>query len=500
MTPQRNRLDLRLRAQVEKRRFPAIKISTILRLTTSLVVMLCVLTLSINSSTMQDTAQASQKRSKKPNILLIMTDDQDANSIRHMPAVRRYLKQRGTTFPNFSYVDPLCCPSRASILTGMYPHNHGVHENRWPNGGFREFKREGNERKIFPIPLRRSGYTTAFFGKYMNQFNPGKEGKPRGWEQFDISVGRKSSAFNINGRFVNRKQFETTDRGTAHYAERFIRKNAPKKKPVFMFASFYAPHSPYKPFESRYKKKFRRVGVPRPPSFNEEDVSDKPSYVRANKRMTKKKIRSLNRDYRNRLRQLMTINGFVKRAVKEFARAGELNNTYIIFVSDNGYMMGEHRLMYKRHAYTESSSFPLIVRGPGVASDKVDERVIANIDLAPTLLDIANARQPRHIDGASFLPLLGRDTSSVPWREALLLEDYSKGREVKIVDSYKAIRTEDQLYTEYSTGEKELYDLAEDPYQLENIAGQRPEPEAELSAKIAALKNCAGEGCRVAEN
>lgn len=232
------------------------------------------------------------------------------------------------------------------------------------------------------------------------------------------------------------------------------------------------------------------------PSINEHDVRDKPRYVRSKAPLTPEELKAIRLDYRERVRSLLAVDEMVRDLVIKLKNAGELDNTYIFFWSDNGYLHGEHRLTKKRLPYEESIRFPLIVRGPGVPAGQTRSALLGNHDFAPTFADIGGASVPAFVDGTSFAPLLYSSTG--PSRKAVLSESADSPNDNK--PAWKLARTRHYTYVEYETGERELYDLREDPHQLVNLAGKRPEVEAELAERLAALRKCAGNTCKVAES
>jgi arylsulfatase A-like enzyme len=253
--------------------------------------------------------------------------------------------------------------------------------------------------------------------------------------------------------------------------------------------------------------------VPRTPAFNEEDVSDKPRYVRESRRLGTKQIRQLDAHYRNRIRTLQAVDDMVADLVQTLRATGTFDNTYIFFTSDNGYLLGEHRRAEKGLPYEEAIRVPLLVRGPGVPA-RVEPRLASNIDLAPTIAALAGLEVPGFVDGRSLVPLL-RNEASPPWRDAVAIERASRN-EVEAADEvnaalkdigtkpfnppFRGLRTMDRVYIEYpNSSEQELYDLAADPAQLQNLAGDPDHANEldDLQAWSEALRSCAGASCRV---
>ena len=419
----------------------------------------------------------------RPNIILILTDDLDfrAGSISHMPNLQRFLVDRGTTFGNAFVTDALCCPSRATILRGQYPHNHGVLTNSPPLGGEERFTELGLEDSTVATWLDSEGYSTVMLGKYLNNFVPPV---PPGW-----------------GLWYGRGSVPIGDYETDFYsftAANFIRTAKVEKRPFFMWLGTAAPHRNVEP-PPRYADAFPNIQAPRPPSFNEEDVSDKPRWLRQKPPLGESEIARIDEQYRTRLRTMLAVDDLIGNVVEALRKSGELDNTYIFFTSDNGFVMGEHRRPQgKWSAYEEAMRVPLLVRGPGVPEGKTLPHMVLNNDFAPTFATLGGASVPSFVDGRSFVPLLG-STSPAPsdWRRAFLEE----GRASKTGrPAFKAIRTTDHLWVEYADGERELYDLKEDPYELESKVDTAPEDlMQDLAGRLDELRDCSTEGCRQAE-
>jgi N-acetylglucosamine-6-sulfatase len=391
---------------------------------------------------------------------------------------------------------PLCCPSRATILTGLYAHNHNVISNRFPDGGFEKFRSEGHEENTIAVGLQEAGYQTAFFGKYLNEY-PGDEPTyiPPGWDEWYGRVDENKLydyQINENGQVVSYES-DTEDYYTdvlSRQAIDFIGGGAEDSRPFFMYVAPTAPHDPAIPAE-RHKGAFASEEAPRPPSFDEEDVSDKPYVVSSLKRISEEEASAIDDYYRKRLESMLAVDEMVDSLIRELEAAGKLDNTYIFFTSENGWEQGEHRLQKgKARPYEESVQVPLFVRGPGVAPGSTVEKLTLNTDFAPTVADLASTEFPA--DGRSLALLLrGEDA---PWRSVVLLEKLGKG-------AYEVVRTETHKYVEYDNGKKELYDLEADPYELESLHESATSSLLEdLKKKLDALKNCSKKGCQEAED
>jgi arylsulfatase A-like enzyme len=431
-------------------------------------------------------------------------------------------------------------------LRGQYAHSHGVLSNAGDNGGFPAFYRLGNEDSTVATWLQDAGYRTALIGKYLNRYPKGAKQNhmPPGWDEWSAFTASdedeggsyySSYALNEDGTIVRYGQ-QPSDYSTdvlAVKATNFVDRMAAAGDPFFLYLAPYAPHGPSTP-ASRHTETFAEARAPRVLSFDEADVSDKPAWVQALPALSDDEIALIDDRYQRRLRSLLAVDEMVASLVGSLDAAGVLDNTYIVFTSDNGYHLGEHGLpLGKQSPYEESIHVPLIVRGPGVADGAVVDSIALNIDLAPTFAELANVSPPDFVDGRSLVPLLGGDPPA-EWRHGFLVEHYDRTRPdqwggpgsaslgathddrgtlvreegdtiagVTPIDSppYLALRTERYLYVEYANGERELYDMQTDPHQLQNLAATAdPELVAELAANLDHLRLCTGAECRIAED
>jgi N-acetylglucosamine-6-sulfatase len=434
----------------------------------------------------------------RPNIIFILTDDLDSASVQKMPQITSLLADQGTSFDDAFVSHSLCCPSRSTILTGLYDHNHNVLSNKPPDGGFEKFLSEGHEEDTIGVGLQGAGYQTAFFGKYLNGYPVGDPTHvPPGWDEWYGKLdGQKlyNYGINENGEEVSYGS-ETEDFFTdvlAGQTTDFIERAAPDSRPFFMYVAPTAPHGPATPAE-RHKGAFSEEEPYRPPSFDEKDVSDKPSQIRDTEPISEEDASKIDDRYRQRLESMLAVDDMVGSLIQELETAGELDNTFIFFTSDNGFEQGEHRLQKgKNQAYEESSHVPLLVRGPGVPAGVKTEKLAVNTDFAPTFADLAGAEF--RADGRSLVPALA-ENQDPSWRTSVLLE------RLPTQSGYRAVRTETHKYVEYNNGDKELYDLRADPYELDDIYDSAdPALLEDLKARLEALKNCSEEGCREAED
>lgn len=435
----------------------------------------------------------------RPNFVVIMTDDQTVESLRVMPNVERLLSERGVTFTNSVVSYPLCCPSRASFLTGQYAHNHGVLGNEPPDGGYSAFRAPLT---TLPAALRDAGYTTVHIGKYLNGYGLARRREvPAGWSDWHGLVDYSTYQYfdftlNDNGRLRRPRGYQThvlTDRATSA-----IRREADEDEPFFLELAFAAPHHELerrRPLSARRDRgAFATEPLPMPASFAEADVTDKPAPVAGDPPLDSAEIDAITRRYRAAITSLLAVDRSVARVVRALRANDELDDTVIVFTSDNGYFYGEHRVASgKVFPYEPSIRVPLVVRGPGVRAGATADALVANVDLAPTILELACARPLRPMDGRSLTGNLGHPRRPGSDR-AVLLEAFGAARS----GPYQGVRTERYVYIEYANGGREVYDLVADPDQLQNRHGQ-PETravEARLADRLAELRGCAGAGCR----
>jgi N-acetylglucosamine-6-sulfatase len=381
----------------------------------------------------------------RPNILLIVTDDQRFDTMEFMPRTKARVFDEGVTFTNAFVTTPLCCPSRASIYTGMYAGNHKVHENLDPL-----------TTPTFAQRLDASNYYTGLVGtKYLNSW-PDFRQRP----EFDYwAVG--GDAFD-NQMFVNGATVQTNDYITytyRDYAARFLEQAAEQSDPFMLMLPFFAPHLPAIPAPGD-ENLHLDLPAHRPPNFGEADMADKPASISALPSLTSGQIDKIDAA---RIGQIQTLNA-VDIAVDDLLTMlddlGTLDNTMVMFLSDNGYFWGEHRLSAKRYAYEESIRVPFGIRYPArIPAGTINDQFVANIDIAATIYDLTGVATPTQLDGRSLLPLL---EGTNEWRDDLLFEGWG-------APSYNAVRTARYKYIEGDNDERELYDLLLDPYELDNV-------------------------------
>ena len=454
---------------------------------------------------------AAQTASARPNIVFILTDDMRKDDLRYMPKTRSLLGRRGMSFENAFVSNPLCAPSRATIMSGQYSHGNGVWSNSENDssttdiGGWQAYRANGNERDNVATRLQGAGYRTGLFGKYMNRY-ANTRSKPRGWDRwFAASTTGVSRYFNYN---VNdngtRKHYGKKDRDyitdvLSRNTNSFIKKNARKSQPFFAYVAPLAPHAPATP-APRDAHTYDGLKAPRSPSFNEKDVSDKPPWVDKLPRLSSGEIAAINTRHERRAESLRAVDDLVQGVVDTLAAAGEARHTYIFFTSDNGWHHGEHRIQKEKwRPYEEDISVPLLVRGPRVKAGSTTRRMALNTDYLPTFMDIADTRTPSYADGRSLKPVLHGGAKG--WRNAVLLEaaaHYSP--------SFGGVRTAkiggapERKYVEYPRKARELYDLGVDPHERNNYYTPSSSVADSLAARLRKLEDCAGAACVAAEN
>jgi arylsulfatase A-like enzyme len=443
------------------------------------------------------------------NVIVVMTDDQTVADTETMPATRRLIEDQGASFEDSVVSFPLCCPARATYLTGRYAHNHGVLSNNPDyDGGYGRLR----NKHTLAVWMQEAGYKTAQIGRYLNFYgvlDPTEV--PAGWDEWAVPPGPSTYLMydyelNQNGELVSYGS-EPQDYQTDVYAglsTQFVRDQAGQDRPFFLSITPLAPHDENdeavpsrldgpRP-APRHRGALADANPPRTPAFDEPDVSDKPESVAKLPRLSAKGRREAEGSYRRRARSLLAVDDLVRDLVRTLRETDQLDDTYLILTSDNGYLLGEHRLKGKIVPYEESIRVPLLVRGPGVESGTAITGMAANIDLAPTILDLAGAER-RRSDGIS-LALALRGRRPLP-RRAILLENLDRSRVPK-QRLYEGVRTPRWSYLEFDNGETELYDLAEDPAQLENLAEdpRARSTRARLASTLDRLRDCRGASCR----
>ena len=421
----------------------------------------------------------------RPNVVFIVTDDQRWDTLWAMPTVQSELVGKGMNFSNGFVVNASCCPSRTSMLTGEYSHSTGVYTNNDDTfGGFPAF----NDESTLATWLDDAGYETALFGKYLNRYSDPSY-VPPGWDHWTAQMGGPYYGYRLTDGLGGTTEYgsDEGDYATdvlADRADQFIRDVEPGD-PLFLWFAPPAPHWPADP-APRHIGTFADLEEWRPPSYNERDVSDKPRYIQRLSRLNWLERSELDGLRVLQYQTLLSADEAVGQLLAALEDSGRLNNTIVIYVSDNGLHWGEHRWnALKRLPYEESIRIPYVVRYDPVTagSATVEERLVANIDLAPTVAELAGLEAPG-AEGESLVPLL--DQSASEWRGDFLVEHMGTNKP----PSYCAVRSEGALYVRYADGAQEYYRLAVDPYEERNVAGRE-----RFGLDVRAMKDRAKELC-----
>lgn len=442
-----------------------------------------------------------------PNILFVLADDLDAAEVEYMPNVKSLIADQGVSFSNYFVNISLCCPSRASILRGQYAHNTGVFTNNKADGSFIYFHLHGLEKSTFATWLQEKGYLTAFMGKYLNGYprQAPKNYVPPGWDEWHSPIN-DSGYVGYNYTLVENGSLVSYGKRPEDYsadvytdkARQFLNQAAKDRRAFLAYVSYFAPHQPAIA-APRHSNLFRDKQAPRTASYNEADVEDKPGYIRNLPLLDQAEQTKIDRLYQRRLRSLQAVDEGVVSLINTLKANNQLDNTYIVFSSDNGFRLGQHRMPSgKETAYEEDIHLPLYIRGPGINAGKVVDQIVSNVDLAPTFTELAGAKLPNFVDGRSLVDLMNSEVIS-PWREVVLLE-HRRDEPKALIPSYAGLRTKKCTYVQYGNGEQELYNIPQDPQQLENLISRVPRSTVkQYSQRLAKLRKCKQDKCRQLE-
>jgi arylsulfatase A-like enzyme len=488
--------------------------------------------------------EESRAASSKPNIIMFTTDDQTVRDMSVMPKTQALIGNSGATFLKAFASDPLCCPSRVTVQTGEYAHNTGVLGNTPPAGGYSSF----NDKNDLPVWLQSAGYRTIHIGKMPNGFaDKGATYVPPGWGPYAGGIGpaSKGEFYGFIGPPSNYTDFELDQNGIPHqytaddystnvYSDIAVNRinnhltNFPNS-PLYMQVQFFAPHDPATP-EPKYANAFATAPLPIDASFNEKNVKDKPGWIRAIRRFGPGLIAKIQTRYQHRLETLLSVDDAVERIVNDLSSRGALNNTYLIFTSDQGFMQGQHRLHQGKFvAYDPSTQVPLLVRGPGIPAGSQPRSLVWNGDITSTILQMAGASAGLPQDGRSMLPF-AQDPTKKSTRPILFetgppgstfepgvgtaassshrvkISKYVKNLDMdhtaqiaRVISAprYRGIRTGRYLLVKYSDGSREMYDLSHDPLEDHSVyKDSRYFPVRKwLQKQLSALVRCKGQVC-----
>ena len=387
-------------------------------------------------------------KDNRPNFLIIVSDDQRFDTMDYMPNTQQLIFDQGVTFSSGYITTPFCCPSRASILTGLYAHDHYVHVNT-------------NKLNLPTVvdDLHKNGYYTGLVGKYLNSWDGSARPEYDYWVSFfgGTVPSYYDPELNINGKWEKKTGYMTYL--FEDYVKEYLDKATSQRKPFFLLFAPNAPHAPYTPLKE--DKGLLQDLVPfRPPSYNEADISDKPSAIANKPLINEEDATAIDNTRRRQLLTLISLDRSIGGIMEKLKETGELDNTVVIYISDNGKHWGEHRLDTKSTAYEEAVKVPFAMRYPPlIPTPYVEGKIVGNIDIAPTVYDLSETKMPDVIDGMSLVNLINGNGE---WRSSLMLEAWpDRGH-------WMSMHTEQYVYIETENDKSEFYDLAVDPYEMEN--------------------------------
>ncbi|KAF8979360.1 hypothetical protein BGZ46_005525 [Entomortierella lignicola] len=465
---------------------------------------------------------------QKPNFLVFLTDDQDRrmNSLDHLPLVKKYIRDEGTEFTNYYTTTAMCCPSRVSLWSGQFAHNHNVTDESPPHGSYTKFVSQNIEANWLPLWLQKAGYSNNYIGKFINGVSPTLKRAPKGFDQdhWEPLVAPNiytfySPVFSINDGPLEAYHGEYQTDIISNKSIAILDGLAKNKTNPFLFViSPTAPHdevwmvgngtvfTPPVPAK-RHEGLFPDAKAPRHPSFNPEH-NDKVSWIGKLPRLDESEVERIDAIYRARLQSLQATDELVERVIKRLEENGQLDNTYIIYTTDNGYHLGTHRMFAgKQTPYEEDTNIPFIIRGPGVAKNKKSNAVATHTHFPATVLQLANLPIPDELDAHS-IPVLedktvyGTDQPTEAFAVEFWSNAFMENTTTLFTDnSYKSVRLiglgYNLLYTTWCTGEKEYYDLVKDPFQVKNIYKTTEQTFLDrLDALLNVLRTCKGPTCR----
>lgn len=455
-------------------------------------------------------------RAAVQNVIILLADDLDWAAFDAVPRLAA-LKAEGVTFTNHTVTDALCCPSRVSMLRGQYVHNHRVVSNmEATGGGFGTYYKNGDEADSLPVWLAAAGASNGYFGKYLNEYPlgaPRKNWIPPGWDAWGSPVAQGVYDKRAYGGFrytmnhdgtLKRYGSKPTDFLNDVLNDATVSFIGRTPTPFFTVLASYNPHRPF-PIAPQHWGTHEGEQVPRTPSFNATGTNE-PKWRADYPTIKPNKVAELDRTWQRRLRSTESFADSVVVIREALQATGHDKDTLLIVTSDNGFHLGNHRMLRgKRTAYREDAVVPLVMIGPNVPAGLTVNAMTSPIDLAPTVAEFLKAPTPAWLDGRSLIPLLAPD-ATIPWRTAVLSEamsDSSPGDpdfDEFQPPRFSALRSQQWLYVTYEDGETELYDLVNDPYEMRNIAGSAPKSLVKrLAAQTAAMSACAGASCRVAD-
>ncbi|KAI9246960.1 alkaline-phosphatase-like protein [Phascolomyces articulosus] len=482
-----------------------------------------------------------ENKNKKPNILFIFTDDQDArmDTLEYMPNLQKYLIQEGTLYRNHYATSALCCPSRVSLLRGQYAHNTNITDVGMPYGGYERYNELQLGEDYLPIWMQKAGYSTHYIGKLMNKYSVNNYNKPipAGFDYQDQLVDPYTYVYNTAVFSKDGEEpvyFNNTYQTDVIHTKAVdaLKKQRNTEKPFFLWVAPIAPHGQFvkegdindlvstrtEPPEpaARHAHLFQDVKVPRHPNFNPVNQTKTASYWKEFSYLNETQVKALDEAYRKRLQSLQAVDEMIPSLIQELEFQGKLENTFIIFSSDNGFHLGQHRAPPgKATDIEEDINVPLVVRGPGVRKRHISDLVSSHHDIAPTFLALAKGDHhvPSWVDGGviPWIPKLrnhpkpvSRESFAVEfWMDKLIVENVGASTRPGW-NTYKTLRVisdkYNYKYAVWCTGERELYNMQEDPYEINNLYTSDNAIDLKLidrlDALLSVLKACRAHTCR----
>ncbi len=487
--------------------------------------------------------------STRPNFVLIQLDDfanlhldgtwvdSSGQARPNMPLTRAALLRNGIRFTRYQTPNPVCAPSRASMLSGRYSTNHGVRRVEGADGGWSAFQNGEIYDQNLAVWMREGGYRTMQFGKFMNFYGQPDgyptEVVPPGWDVWQAD-GNDESTREYYGYSLNLNGSIGGPFGAANYGPGTVKdppgcpdlglaacsyhtdavtlrareaiRSTPTGQPFFAHVSFHTPHGDSRPPvgpEPAVRHYDSALSTPRPTpvGYDERNVSDKPPWIRSLPRINASRSTSIRQEYQKSVEALQSVDEAVAGLVETLADTGRLSSTYVFLFSDNGFFHGEHRLVRgKRYPYEPAVQVPMLVRGPGITAGSRSQELVANQDIAPTVLSLAGVGARRSIDGRSMAPFW-RDPTRTTRRPVLLTSvgDLSQGTADPLYDEfYRGIRLGPYKYVLHRTGDGELYDLSKDPDELRNLIAEVRYRKVliYMATQLERYRDCAGASCR----
>ncbi|MBN8866155.1 MAG: sulfatase [Solirubrobacterales bacterium] len=509
-------------------------------------------------------ARAEGVSAQRPNVVVIQTDDQDLLSLRSkfrdpydrirrtMPKTLDLIAAQGIEFTNYYVSHPVCAPSRATLLSGQYAHTSGFKKNSGPTGGWEGWRSLPIYNENLAVALSRAGYWTAHVGKFTNNYHGATADTvdttvPPGWNHwFSPAYGEKlyyyGTRLNVDGvaegpfgdnrydvggigkdppecraaNLVDPVPGVECDHSTDMFSRDAVAQiERSTDQPFYLQVDYNTPHGDHRspagpePLARHYDTALRAT-MPRMTGYNEADVSDKPSFIREVPRLTSQQATQIETRWRKETESLRGVDDGVGAIIEALRRTGKLKNTYVMFVSDNGYFHGQHRLdSAKFLPHEPAAHVPLLIRGPGIAKGSRSGEIVANVDIAPTVLSLTGAKLSRGFDGRTMRPFWTNTKKRT--RRPIVLESYVGPDEPAGEAStsapapprnFSGIRAGRYKYVEYVNGERELYDLKTDRAELHNrIMSPAWRPVAtRLAYLLNRWKNCRGAACRATVN